>query len=223
MPIPGDDHAMRTLRVVVIEDDRATRDALYALVDAALTCQCAGAYGSVEQALASPVEGPIDVVLLDIHLPGMSGVEGVQPLAKHWPGARILMLTVFPDDDKIFESICHGAVGYLLKKTPAADLLAAIQDASEGGAPMSPEIARKVVTLVRRQGSVPPRSTTALAPQELRLLQLLADGYGYESAGGRMSVSLNTVRTYIRSIYDKLHVHTKSEAVSRALRDGLIR
>jgi DNA-binding NarL/FixJ family response regulator len=211
------------LRVVIVEDDETTRHALRALITAASEYHCAGIYASVEDALASPAARPVDVVLLDIHLPGMTGVEGVRPLAAHWPGAQILMLTVFPDDDKVFASICDGAVGYLLKKTPAHELLAAIRDAADGGAPMSPEIARKVVTLVRQQRTVPPKPAADLAPQELRLLQLLADGYGYESAGRQMSITVNTVRTYIRSVYEKLHVNTKSEAVSRALRDGLIR
>ena len=133
------------------------------------------------------------------------------------------MLTVFPDAEKVFQSICNGAVGYLLKKTPAPQLLAAIRDAANGGAPMSPEVARKVVELVRRHGPKPSHPATNLSAQELRLLQLLADGYGYDSAGRQMHISVNTVRTYVRSIYEKLHVNTKSEAVSRAFRAGLIR
>jgi DNA-binding NarL/FixJ family response regulator len=210
------------LRVVIVEDDETTRHALRALISATGDYQCVGAYASVEDALASPSR-PVDVVLLDIHLPGITGVQGVRPLTAHWPNAQILMLTVFPDDDKVFASICDGAVGYLLKKTPSHELLAAIRDAAGGGAPMSPEIARKVVALVRQHRAAPPKPATELAPQELRLLQLLADGYGYESAGRQMSITVNTVRTYIRSVYEKLHVKTKSEAVSRALRDGLIR
>jgi DNA-binding NarL/FixJ family response regulator len=133
----------------------------------------------------------------------------------------VLMLTVYSDEDKIFESICNGAVGYLLKKTPPARLLDAIREAASGGAPMSPEIARKVVTLFRKT-AVAERPFESLTPQELRLLQLLADGHSYQAAAERLAISLNTVRSYIRNVYEKLHVHSKSEAVSKALRSGLI-
>jgi DNA-binding NarL/FixJ family response regulator len=211
------------LRVAVVEDDQTTREALVTLIDSAGDMRCAGAYRGVEEALNARDPGGVDVVLLDINLPVISGTDGIVPLATHWPAAHILMLTVFPDIDKVFQSICNGAVGYLLKKTPASRLLAAIRDAAGGGAPMSPEVARKVVELVRQQNPPRARPDTDLSPQELKLLQLLADGFGYESAGRQLSISVNTVRTYVRSIYEKLHVCTKAEAVSRALRAGLIR
>jgi DNA-binding NarL/FixJ family response regulator len=131
------------------------------------------------------------------------------------------MLTVYSDEQSIFESICNGAVGYLLKKTPAARLLEAIREAAAGGAPMSPEIARKVVTLFRKTPTVE-RPAEELTAQELRLLQLLAEGHSYQAAAERLGISVNTVRSYIRNIYEKLHVHSKSEAVSKALRSGLI-
>ena len=127
----------------------------------------------------------------------------------------------YSDGDKIFESICNGPVGCLLKKTPPARLLDAIREAASGGAPMSPEIARKVVTLFRKT-AVAERPFESLTPQELRLLQLLADGHSYQAAAERLAISLNTVRSYIRNVYEKLHVHSKSEAVSKALRSGLI-
>src|SRR5438128_58633 len=131
------------------------------------------------------------------------------------------MLTVYADADKVFESVCNGAVGYLLKKTPPAKLLDAIREAATGGAPMSPEVARRVVTLFRRTGPPEPH-TERLTAQEVRLLQLLADGHSYQAAGEQLDITVNTVRSYIRTVYDKLHVHSKSEAVTKALRRGLI-
>ena len=121
----------------------------------------------------------------------------------------------------MFESICNGACGYLLKKTPPAKLLEAIREAYDGGAPMSPEIARKVVSLFQKTGPLP-KVNEQLTPQEVRLLKFLAEGYSYQAAADQLHISLNTVRNYIRSIYEKLHVHSKSEAVSKALRSRLI-
>jgi len=131
------------------------------------------------------------------------------------------VLTIFAEQEKIFESICNGACGYLLKKTPPARLLEAIREAHEGGSPMSPEIARKVVTLFQRSRP-PERLDEQLTPQEKRLLVLLAEGHSYSVAAEQLNISINTVRNYIRSIYEKLHVHSKSEAVSKALRNHLI-
>src|SRR5262249_35878249 len=160
-------------------------------------------------------------VLLDVNLPGMSGAQGVRALKERFPSTEVLMLTVYAGEDRVFESICNGAVGYLLKKTPPAKLLEAIREAATGGAPMSPDMARKMVLLFRKTAPPDP-SLEPLTPQELRLLQLLADGHSYQAASEQLEISVNTVRSYIRNIYEKLHVHSKSEAVSKALRRGLI-
>jgi DNA-binding NarL/FixJ family response regulator len=135
---------------------------------------------------------------------------------------QIVMLTVYASEDKVFESLRNGACGYVLKKTPPLELMAAVRDAHAGGSPMSGEIARKVIELLRRPPASPPPEAQ-LTPQELRLLALLAEGYSYQGAASRMNVSVNTVRNYVRSVYDKLHVSTRSEAVSKALRGRLIR
>jgi len=209
------------LRVAIVEDDPTTRDGLAALIDGTPGYRCVGRYGSVEEALRRSHEWLADVLLLDINLPGMSGSEGVRLLRARCPSTEVLMLTVYAEEDKVFQSICNGAVGYLLKKTPPVKLLDAIREAATGGAPMSPEVARKVVTLFRRTGPAEPQ-TEPLTPQELRLLQLLADGHSYQAAAERLEITVNTVRSYIRNVYDKLHVHSKSEAVSKALRRGLI-
>ena len=210
------------LDVAIVEDDRTTREALATLIGGAPGFRCAGLYRSVEEALDSSGGAGVDVVLLDVALPGVPGSEGVRPLRAHWPSAEILMLTVFPDEANVFESICNGAVGYLLKKTPAQRLLAAVREAAAGGAPMSPEIARRVVTLFRRTPR-PVEDRSLLTAHERQVLQLLADGHSYLGIGEQMRISVNTVRSHIRTVYEKLHVHSRSEAVGQALRRGLIR
>jgi DNA-binding NarL/FixJ family response regulator len=213
------------IEVALVEDDRVLRDGLAQLIDAEPGMRCRRCYGSVELALADPATGAThapDVILLDIHLPGMLGSVGVARLCERHPRAAILMLTIYEDQDKVFESICNGACGYLLKKTPPARLMEAIREAHGGGAPMSPEIARKVVELFRELRPAP-RETYSLTPQEVRLLALLADGHSYQNAAGQLGISINTVRNHVRSIYDKLHVHTKSEAVAKALKAGILR
>jgi DNA-binding NarL/FixJ family response regulator len=207
--------------VAIIEDDRTTRDGLATLISGTPGFECVGRYGSVEEALRAPREHAARVLLLDVNLPGLSGSEGVRSIRARWPATEVLMLTAYADQARVFESICNGAVGYLLKKTPPARLLDAIREAASGGAPMSPEVARGVVTLFRKTAPAVPRAEP-LTPQELRLLQLLADGHSYQAAAERLDISVNTVRSYIRNVYEKLHVHSKSEAVSKALRRGLI-
>jgi DNA-binding NarL/FixJ family response regulator len=182
-----------------------------------------GRFGSVEELLRRPPVKNIDVILLDINLPGIDGSQGVRLLRERFSSSEVLMLTVYADEQRVFESICNGAVGYLLKKTPPAKLLEAIAEAASGGAPMSPEIARKVVTLFRTTRKERSESVNVLTAQEARLLQLLAAGHSYGAAGAELDVSINTVRSHIRNVYEKLHVHSKSAAVTKALRSGLIR
>lgn len=209
------------LRAAVVEDDDLVREGLRVLIDESPGFRCVGAWPSVEGALEALGRELPDVLLMDIALPGMSGVEGVRVVRQRHPSVEILMLTVLAERAQIFESICNGASGYLLKNTPPARLLEALREAKEGGAPMSPEIARKVVELFHTT-LPPPVAESHLTPQETKLLLLLAEGHGYQAAADRMVVSVNTVRNYVRSVYEKLHVHSSSEAVSKALRLGLI-
>jgi DNA-binding NarL/FixJ family response regulator len=210
-----------TIRVAVVEDRRDTRDGLALLIDGTEGYRCTGAYGSMEEALEWIDREVPDVALVDIGLPGMSGIEGIRILRERHPAVRLLMLTVYEDDDRIFDALCAGASGYLLKKTPPARLLESLREAVEGGAPMSPEVASRVIDLFRRVR--PPRQTeTDLTPHELRILGLLVEGHNYKSAADQLGVSINTVATYIKRIYEKLQVHSKSEAVARALREGLV-
>ena len=148
----------------------------------------------MEEALTPAGYAQPDVMLLDINLPGMLGSEGVKVFRAKYPALQVLMLTIYAEQERVFESICNGATGYLLKKTPPARLLEAISEAHEGGAPMSPEIARKVIRLFR-QSAPPIHSDYQLTPQETRLLRLLSDGYSYQSSAGQLNISINTVRT----------------------------
>lgn len=209
------------IRVAIVEDDRSLRDGLAMLIGGTPGYTCVGTFSSVEGALFRLGEQLPEVLLLDIQLPGMPGSEGVKVFQERFPQLQIVMLTVLTDQDRVFESICNGACGYLLKETPPAKLLEAIREARDGGAPISPEIARKVVKVFQQTGP-PEKFDQQLTKQEVSLLKLLAQGYSYTRAADQLKISVNTVRDHIRSIYDKLHVHSKSEAVSKALRNRLI-
>ncbi len=215
--------SVRICRVVIVDDAREVREAVALLLNSTPGFQCTGAYESAEAALrALRAEAP-DVLLLDVQLPAMAGSQAARLFHERFPSLPILMFTVFENDDLVFESLCNGATGYLLKNTHPARLLDAVRDAMDGGAPMSPAIARKVVHTFR-EGQFAARRTPvhSLTSQEVRLLALLGDGHSYATAAADMDLSINTVRNYIRSIYDKLHVHTKSAAVSKALKNGIL-
>lgn len=212
----------REVNVGIIEDRREIREGLATLIGGTPGFRCSGTWGSMEDALgARPTDAP-DVMLVDIGLPGMSGIAGLEPLREMMPAAKFLVLSVYDDDDRIFEALCAGAHGYLLKKTPPARILEALDEAVAGGAPMSPEIAQRVVRMFRRFPP-PRRADYGLTPHEVRLLQMLAEGHNYRSAGEALGVSVNTVAFHIKNVYEKMRVHSKSEAVAKALRDGVIR
>src|SRR5580700_3322666 len=213
--------AAGSITVALIDDEHAIRKGLGLLIDGTPGYRCVGAFGSVEEALRSLGGEAPDVLLLDINLPGIPGSEGARLLSEKYPSMQIVMLTVHDEDDHIFESMCNGASGYLLKRMAPADLLGAIRDVHQGGAPMSPEVARKVVRLFRKVG-LNEKIAHDLTPHEVRLLGMLAEGHSYQAAADRLQVSINTIRDYIRSIYDKLHVHSKTEAVRKALKSRII-
>jgi len=210
-----------TIRIAIVEDDAAAQAALRQLIDETEGFRCVGSFGSAELALRSLTAPSPDVLLLDISLPGMPGSQAALHFHERHPDMAILMLTLHDDEERIFESLCNGASGYLLKRTPPDRLLNAIREARDKGAPMSPEIAHKVVRLFRNFRPSA-KVQTDLTRLELKLLSLLSEGFSYQSAADEMRVSINTVRNYIRSIYEKLQVHSKSEAVSKALKSGLI-
>ena len=209
------------IRAAIIEDQREIREGLAMLIDGTEGFRCTGTYGSMEDALARIGTDLPDVALVDIGLPGMSGIEGISILRERYPSLRLLMLTVYDDDDRIFDALCAGATGYLLKKTPPARLLENLREAVQGGSPMSPEIARRVITLFRRMRP-PDRADYDLTPHETRVLKLLVEGYNYKTAASDLGVSVHTVAFHLKRIYEKLQVHSKSEAVSKALRAGLV-
>jgi DNA-binding NarL/FixJ family response regulator len=210
-----------SIRVAIIEDQRDIRECLCVLINGTAGYACTGSYRTMEDALSKiPREMP-DVVLSDIGLPGMSGIEGVRILKERHPNLVILMLTVYDDDERIFDAMCAGACGYLLKKTPPARLLESLQEAVAGGAPMSPEVARRVIALFR-EIRPPERAEYHLTPHETRLLKLFVEGHNYKTAAAELGASVNTVNFHVRSIYDKLQVHSRSEAVAKALINRLV-
>ncbi|HYH85346.1 MAG TPA: response regulator transcription factor [Pyrinomonadaceae bacterium] len=210
------------IKVAIIEDLREIREGLAMLIDMTEGYRCAGRYGSVEQAIAGMGRDVPDVLLSDIGLPGMSGIEGVRIFKEKYPNLVVLMLSVYDDDERVFDALCAGATGYLLKKTPPARLIESLREAVQGGAPMSPEVARRVVTLFR-DFRPPKHADYDLTPHEMRLLKLLVEGHNYKTAAFELNVSVNTVSFHLKKIYEKLQVHSKSEAVAKALRDGLIK
>ena len=210
------------LTVAIIEDQREIREGLRRLIDMTPGFRCAAVFRSMEEALASSSSEVPQVVLVDIGLPGLSGIDGIPLLRKKYPAGSMLMLTVYDDDDRIFRALCAGACGYLLKKTPPVKLLESIREVNEGGAPMSPEIARRVIALFR-DVYPPEKADYDLTPHELRVLKLLAEGHSYKTAADQLGVSIHTISFHTRLIYQKLHVHSKSEAVARALRGRLLR
>ena len=211
----------RPIRVAIIEDNREFRESLYQLIRGTPGYACVGAWSDVEWALQRMEREPPDVVLLDIGLPGMSGIEGVAHIRRCFPTTEVIMLTVYDDDDAVLAALCAGASGYLLKDATPVRILEAIREVHEGGAPMTPRIARKVLHLFRQ---VPPPSTAdyRLTAREQEVLRALVDGKSYKQIALQMGITVETVRTHIKNIYHKLQVHSKSQAVAKALRERLV-
>jgi DNA-binding NarL/FixJ family response regulator len=210
-----------SIRVMLVEDLREVRESLTILIDGTSGFSCVGSYRSMEEALAGvPRERP-DVILTDIGLPGMSGIEGIGILRERYEDAPILALTVYDDNRNVFNALCAGASGYLLKNTPPARLLESLKEVAAGGAPMSPEIARRVVELFR-EFRPSESGDCRLTPQETELLKLLVKGHYYKTAAQQMGISTSTVSFHLKNIYQKLQVHSKTEAVAKALRQRLV-
>jgi len=209
------------LNVVIVEDERDVREGLAVLIHGTAGFRCTRSYRTMEDALDGITDDPPDVILTDIGLPGMSGIDGIGLLRKRFPDLPILALTVYDTDDKVFSALCAGASGYLLKNTPPARLLESLQEVSDGGAPMSPEVARRVVRLFREFRPAV-EANYHLTRQENELLKLLADGHHKKTAAHAMGISVNTVSFHLKHIYEKLQVHSKTEAVAKALRERLV-
>ena len=213
--------AEKSISIAIVEDIRDIRDGLTTLINFTEGFECNGSYRSMEDAIPKIKGNVPDVLLSDIGLPGMDGIEGIKILKELYPEMTVLMLTVYDDDERIFDAICAGATGYLLKRTPPAKLLENIREAVSGGAPMSPEVAIRVIKLFREVR--PPENVDHdLTPHETRLLKLLVDGHNYTTAAEELGVSINTIKFHMRHVYEKLQVHSKSEAVSMALRNRIV-
>jgi DNA-binding NarL/FixJ family response regulator len=206
------------IRTAIVEDDEKIRNTLIALLERSDGFRCVGAYPHAEDALKDiPAKAP-DVVLMDINLPGMDGIECTMQLKNLMPGLLIIMLTVYEDVNKIFQALQAGAVGYLLKMTSPAEILDAIREVRSGGSPMSAQIARKVVQSFHR---MPPKKKNirdaAISPREEEILDLLAQGHLYKEIAHLLSISPDTVHNHLRKIYEKLQVHSRTEAVVKYL------
>jgi DNA-binding NarL/FixJ family response regulator len=211
------------IHVAIVEDNNTIREGLSSLINNTEGFSCVGTYGDCESFLVELEFTEIDVVLMDIGLPGMNGIEGVKRAKKINPDINILMLTIYEENEVVFEALCAGACGYLVKKTPPSKLIDAIKDIYAGGSPMSSSIARKVITTFqtnRRDNTE--ESQFELSNREKEVLNQLAIGSNYNEIAGNLFISVDTVRHHIRNIYKKLHVHSQSEAVAKAIRKGLI-
>ena len=209
------------IRVSLVEDQHVTREGLSFLIGGSPGFKICGQYDSMEQAIEQSPSSPPDVLLADIGLPGMSGIEGVRRIHEWMPELPILMLTVHEDSDSVFSAVCAGACGYLLKEMPPARLLESIRELYAGGAPMSPGIARKVVLMFQK--AAPPKEDMQLSLRQLEILRMLAEGHSYKVCAAALDVGLDTIRSHVRKIYERLHVHSRSEAVWKALHGGLLR
>jgi DNA-binding NarL/FixJ family response regulator len=204
------------IKVSIVEDNRDMRESFAALLNQSPNLKCVSAYATGEEAVQGMVTDQPDVALVDVNLPGMDGIECVAKLKLQLPNLLVLMLTRYEQSDLIFNSIRAGASGYLLKKTPPAELLQAIEQVHAGGAPMSMQIARKVVDHFR-QIQQPASDVEKLTTREQEILELLSKGYYYKEIGDRLQITMNTVRTHLHHIYEKLHVQSRTEAVLKFL------
>lgn len=213
----------KTKKVWIVEDHASFRRTLAKVLNAETVLQCAGEFDSCERAIetlaGTGTEKP-DVILLDVGLPGMSGLEGIRLFRERSPQTLVIILTVFEDDEKIFQAICAGASGYLLKTAGAGAIVQAIHDALGGGSPMNPRIARRVLEMFSRLA--PKKSDYGLSEREKEILQHMVNGLIKKEIADRLQLSVHTVDTYLRRIYEKLEVNTRTGAVAKALKEGLV-
>ncbi len=215
-----DKQSIPFIRVLIVEDDEKIRESYVQLINDAEGMVCVADYKSCEDMFEDLENLLVDVLLMDIGLPGMSGIEGIKKVREIYPSVEILMLTVYDDDEKIFNSIYAGASGYILKNVSPEELIKAIQEI-KSGAPMSAAIARRVLNFVRESGNTSHIQEFKLTPREVEILQLLIDGLSFKKIGDKLYISSFTVHSHIKRIYEKLHVHSKSEAVAKALKNKL--
>jgi DNA-binding NarL/FixJ family response regulator len=202
------------IKVAIVEDDREMREGLESIVQSHLSLECIATYDSAEKALEHISSNIPDIVLMDIHLPGISGIECIKQLKPALPLTQFMMCTVYEDSESVFDSLCAGATGYLLKNSPPGKITDAILDLYHGGSPMSSTIARKVIKAFQPAQQSP--DVENLTKREREMLDLLAKGYRYKEIADLLSISFETVRTHIHNIYEKLHVQSRTEALNKA-------
>ena len=210
------------IKIIIVEDNKTIREGLTVLINATDGLKCVKNYSNCEDMLEDLMLVNPDLILMDIGLPGISGIEGIKKAKSILPDILILILSVYEDDDNIFDALCAGACGYLIKKTPPARLIEAINEAHNGGSPMSANIARKVVSYFNKNVQRADNSDINLSDREKEVLTNLSKGNSYKMIADTVCISLDTVRYHIRNIYKKLHVHSQSAAVAKALRKGWI-
>ena len=210
------------IKVALFEDNKKLRESLEQLINGSEAMVCTGAYADAEKLMYKMEQADPEVVMMDINMPGISGIEAVRIIKEKFPDVRILMQTVFDDNDKIFAAICAGASGYVLKKTTPQKMLEAISETYTGGAPMTPSVAVKVLQMFRIQSKVETNEFIDLSEREKEILGLLVKGKSYKAIASACFISIDTVSTHVRHIYEKLHVHSKSEAVAKAIFQKLI-
>ena len=210
------------IRVIIFEDNNSLRNGLNQLIEGSNGYTCVGAFPDCSNLLKKIEETKPDVVLMDIEMPGMSGIEGVKILRDKKPELKVLMQTIFEENEKIFQSICAGASGYILKNTSPSRILEAIKETYEGGAPMSPSIATKVLKMMQDQNGLSKSNSFNLTEREKEVLSCLVKGMSYKLIADACFISVDTVRGHIRNIYEKLHVHSKSETVAKAIKGKIV-
>jgi len=210
------------IKVVIFEDNKHRREGLELLIEASEGMTCIGAYEDCSFINGNPVLNKAEVVLMDIDMPNVNGIEGVKLIRQFFPSIRIVMQTIFEDNEKIFSSICAGAQGYILKKTPAELLLKAISDVMNGDAPITPSIAKKILEMFQKQSPIPTQQQFNLSIREKEILSFLVKGLSYKMIAAECAISVNTVSTHMHKIYEKLHVHSATEAVIKAVEQRIV-
>ena len=208
--------------MAIFEDNRSLRESLFDLLESRTGFICVGAFAHCERVIENIEETLPDVILMDIELPVVSGIEAVRQIRERYPEVKILMETIFEEDEKIFLSICNGAQGYILKNTPPDGILNAIREIYEGGAPMTPIVASKVLRLFKTNLSRDPDESFQLSTREKEILKCLVEGMSYKMIADSCFISADTVNGHIKNIYKKLQVHSKSEAVVKAIKRRLV-